>query len=89
MVQSGRSYATYYKYLILDDYDQAPANWTKLDFNDTEWKIGATPFGDRPYNNVQNNTDWDTTGSSPYNNDAILIRHNFYRTAVRFDDRYW
>ena len=82
IVQSGRDNATYYKYLIIDDYSEAPLNWSKPDFNDTSWVFGAAPFGDRSDNNVDPNTDWDTSGSSPYNDDIILIRHKFQLNGI-------
>ena len=37
IVLSGRDNATYYRYLILDDYSQAPTNWYESDFNDSLW----------------------------------------------------
>ena len=77
LVQSGRDNATNYKYLIIDDISESPENWSMPDFNDSAWSLGAAPFGDRPYNGEDQNTDWDTTGNSPYNNDVILIRHDF------------
>jgi len=40
IVQSGRDNATYYRYLIIDDYAEAPANWSESGFNDSEWIIG-------------------------------------------------
>ena len=47
IVQSGRDNATYYKYLIINDYSEAPENWSEPEFNDTSWVFGAAPFGDR------------------------------------------
>ncbi|HJM81694.1 MAG TPA: hypothetical protein QF397_02940, partial [Candidatus Poseidoniia archaeon] len=82
IILSGRENATYYRYLIIDDYDDSPENWSQPGFNDSGWVIGAAPFGDREYNNVNPNTDWDTTGSSPYNDDIILIRHKFQLSGV-------
>lgn len=82
IVQSGRDNATYYKYLILDDYSEAPENWSEPGFNDSEWGIGAAPFGDRSSGNVDENTDWDTSGNSPYNDDIILIRHKFQVSGI-------
>jgi len=82
LVQSGRDNATFYRYLILDDYSEAPENWSRSDFNDSEWIIGAAPFGDRSSGGVEPNTDWDTSGSSPYNNDIILIRHKFQVSGI-------
>ena len=82
IVLSGRDNSTYYRYLILDDYSQAPDNWFESNFNDSEWTIGAAPFGDRSAGGVDPNTDWDTSGNSPYNNDVILIRHKFQVTGI-------
>ena len=45
LVQSGRDNATFYKYLILDDYSEAPENWSQSDFNDSAWSLGSAPFG--------------------------------------------
>jgi len=82
LVQSGRDNATYYRYLIIDDYSEAPANWSEAGFNDSEWVIGAAPFGDRSSGGVDPNTDWDTSGGSPYNDDVILIRHKFQVSGI-------
>ena len=82
LVQSGRDNATYYRYLIIDDYNDSPENWSQPSFNDSSWAIGAAPFGDRPYNGEDPNTDWDTSGSSPYNDDIILIRHKFQLSGI-------
>ena len=82
LVQSGRDNATYYRYLILDDYSEAPDNWFETNFNDSGWVLSAAPFGDRSSNGVDPNTDWDTSGSSPYNDDVILIRHKFQVSGI-------
>ncbi len=82
IVQSGRDNATYYKYLIINDYSEAPENWSEPEFNDTSWVFGAAPFGDRRSGNVDPNTDWDTSGNSPYNDDIILIRHKFQLNGI-------
>jgi len=82
VVQSGRDNATYYRYLILDDYADSPENWSQPNFNDSTWAIGAAPFGDRASDGVDPNTDWDTSGSSPYNDDVILIRHKFQVSGI-------
>ena len=74
VLQSGRDNATYYRYMIIDDYDDSPENWSQPGFNDSEWEIGAAPFGDRSDNGVDPNTNWDTDGDS---DDVILIRHKF------------
>jgi len=80
LVEDGRDNATFFKYLLLDDYSEAPDNWSETNFNDSAWTFGQAPFGDREYNGVTPNTDWDT-----YRNDegvdenlTILIRHSFY-----------
>ena len=75
LVEDGRDNATFFKYLIINDYSEAPGNWSETDFNDSAWSFGAAPFGDRTYNGVDPNTDWDTSGD---NNKVILIRHEFY-----------
>ena len=77
LVESGLDNGTMFRYLILDDYSEAPENWSQPWFNDSNWSLGAAPFGDREYNNVNPNTIWDTSGSSPFENDALLIRHSF------------
>ena len=82
LVQSGRDNATFYKYLILDDYAEAPENWSQSDFNDSAWSLGSAPFGDRSSDGVDPNTDWDTSGNSPYNDDIILIRHKFQVSGI-------
>ena len=82
LVQSGRDNATYYRYLILDDYSEAPDNWFESSFNDSGWLLSAAPFGDRSSDGVDPNTDWDTSGSSPYNDDIILIRHKFQVSGI-------
>ena len=81
LVESGRDNGTQFRYLILDDYSEAPENWSQPGFNDSNWSFGGAPFGDREYNNVDPNTDWDTDGSSPYENDILLVRHRFDRPA--------
>ena len=82
IVVSGRDNATYYRYLILDDYSQAPTNWFESDFNDSSWSIGAAPFGDRSVSGVEPNLIWNTEGSSPYDDDVILIRHKFQMSGI-------
>ena len=82
IVLSGRDNATFYRYLILDDYSEAPVNWSNADFNDTSWEFGGAPFGDRRVSNVDPVTDWDTSGNSPYSNDVILIRHKFQLDGI-------
>ena len=34
-------------------------NWTKLSFNDTNWKNGSTPFGDSDVDGIDYNTFWE------------------------------
>ena len=82
IVVSGRDNATFYKYLILDDYSQAPENWYESDFNDSAWAFGAAPFGDRQIDGIQPNLIWNTQGSSPYENDVILVRHKFHMNGI-------
>ena len=82
IVLSGRDNATFYRYLILDDYSEAPVNWSNADFNDTSWEFGGAPFGDRRVSNVDPITDWDTSGNSPYSDDVILIRHKFQLDGI-------
>ena len=82
IVLSGRDNATFYRYLILDDYSEAPVNWSNANFNDTSWEFGGAPFGDRRVSNVDPVTDWDTSGNSPYSNDVILIRHKFQLDGI-------
>ena len=77
LVESGLDNGTMFRFLILDDYSEAPENWSQPWFNDSNWSLGAAPFGDREYNNVNPNTIWDTSGESPFENDALLIRHSF------------
>ncbi|MEE3208207.1 MAG: CARDB domain-containing protein, partial [Candidatus Thermoplasmatota archaeon] len=77
LVESGLDNGTMFRFLILDDYSEAPENWSQPWFDDSNWSLGAAPFGDREYNNVNPNTIWDTSGSSPFENDALLIRHSF------------
>ena len=82
IVLSGRDNATFYKYLILDDYSQAPTNWFESDFNDSSWSFGAAPFGDRSVSGVEPNLIWNTQGNSPYENDVILVRHKFQLSGI-------
>ena len=77
LVESGRDNATLYRYLILDDYSEAPENWSQPGFNDSGWLLGAAPFADSEDDNVVPGTIWDTEGSSPYENDTLLVRHRF------------
>ena len=71
IVTSGRDNATFYRYLILDDYSQAPVDWYEPNFNDSSWSFGAAPFGDRQIDGIQPNLIWNTQGNSPYENDVI------------------
>ena len=82
IVESGRDNATNYRYLIIDDFSDAPENWFQSDYNDSAWSLGSAPFGDRQIDGIQPNVIWDTTGSSPYNNDVILIRHKFQLSGI-------
>ena len=74
VLQSGRDNTTLYRYLIIDDYADSPENWSQPGFNDSEWEIGAAPFGDRSDNGVEPNTNWDTDSDD---DDVILVRHKF------------
>ena len=82
LVASGRDNATDFKYLIIDDISDSPENWSLPEFNDSSWNLGAAPFGDRSSDGVEPNTDWDTSGNSPYNDDVILIRHKFQVSGI-------
>ena len=82
LVASGRDNATDYKYLIIDDINDSPENWSLPEFNDSSWSFGAAPFGDRSSGGVEPNIIWDTSGSSPYNDDVILIRHKFQVSGI-------
>ena len=82
IVLSGRDNATFYKYLILDDYSEAPTDWYESEFNDSSWSIGAAPFGDRSVSGIEPNLIWNTQGSSPYEDDVILIRHKFQMSGI-------
>jgi len=82
IVTSGRDNATFYRYLILDDYSQAPVDWYEPNFNDSSWSFGAAPFGDRQIDGIQPNLIWNTQGNSPYENDVILVRHKFQMTGI-------
>ncbi|MFL2944688.1 MAG: hypothetical protein ACJZ33_01435, partial [Candidatus Poseidoniales archaeon] len=82
LIASGRDNATDYKYLIIDDITEAPENWSQSDFNDSSWSLGAAPFGDRSSGGVEPNIIWNTVGSSPYNDDVILIRHKFQVSGI-------
>ena len=37
LIESGRDNATYYRYLIVDDYSESPENWSQPGFNDSNW----------------------------------------------------
>ena len=82
LVASGRDNATNFKYLIIDDINDSPENWSLPEFNDSSWSFGAAPFGDRSSGGVEPNIIWDTSGSSPYNDDVILIRHKFQVSGI-------
>jgi len=82
LIASGRDNATDYKYIIIDDISEAPENWSQSDFNDSSWSLGAAPFGDRSSGGVEPNIIWNTVGSSPYNDDVILIRHKFQVSGI-------
>ena len=41
LVESGRDNATFYRYLIIDDYSESPENWSQPEFNDSNWLLGA------------------------------------------------
>ena len=34
LVEDGRDNATFFKYLIINDYNEAPENWSETGFND-------------------------------------------------------
>ena len=46
-------------------------NWTKIDFNDTDWSDGKTPFGDENLNGIEYQTFWE-------GDNYAYFRHIFY-----------
>ena len=56
-----------------------PENWYTNEFDDSEWNIGAAPFGDEEMDGVTPGTVWESNeGSDPgVLNDNLVIRHYF------------
>ena len=56
-----------------------PENWYTNEFDDSEWNIGAAPFGDEEMDGVTPGTVWESDeGSDPgVLNDNLVIRHYF------------
>ena len=95
LVGNGKDYGTEYFYKLYDDDDDQyrndndddecdvqnclPENWYTADFDDSEWNIGAAPFGDEEMDGVVPRTIWESDeGSDPgVLNDNLVIRHYF------------
>ena len=95
LVGNGKDYGTDYLYKIYDDDDDQyrndndnddcevqnclPNNWYTTEFDDSEWNIGAAPFGDEEMDGVVPSTIWESDeGSDPgVLNDNLVIRHYF------------
>jgi len=52
LISSGKDNATNYKYKLYDDDDDdcdtqscLPVNWYASDYDDSDWNVNATPFG--------------------------------------------
>ena len=48
----------------------------------THHGASGLPFGDRQIDGIQPNLIWNTQGSSPYEDDVILVRHKFQMTGI-------
>ena len=81
LVSSGKDNATNYKYKFYDDDDDdcdtqscLPVNWYASDYDDSDWNINATPFGNEELNGLEPNTIWQTEDGL---GDYLVIRHYF------------
>ena len=81
LVSSGKDNATSYKYKLYDDDDDdcdtqscLPVNWYASDYDDSDWNINATPFGNDELNGLEPNTIWQTEDGL---GDYLVIRHYF------------
>jgi len=81
LVSSGKDNATNYKYKFYDDDDDdcdtqscLPVNWYASDYDDSDWNINATPFGNEELDGLEPNTIWQTEDGL---GDYLVIRHYF------------
>ena len=81
LVSNGKDNATLHKYNLFDDDDDdcdfqncLPENWYAPDFDDSEWGMNATPFGNEEIEGVNPNTIWQ---SEDDNDDYLVVRHYF------------
>ena len=81
LVSNGKDNATLHKYNLFDDDDDdcdfqncLPENWYAPDFDDSEWGMNATPFGNEEIGGVNPNTIWQ---SEDGNDDYLVVRHYF------------
>jgi hypothetical protein len=81
LVSSGKDNATNYKYKFYDDDDDdcdtqscLPVNWYASDYDDSDWNLNATPFGNEELDGLEPNTIWQTEDGL---GDYLVIRHYF------------
>ncbi len=82
IVSSGKDDATAYNYNFYDDDDDdcdqqscIPENWYAVDFDDSNWSLGAAPFGNDELDGVSPGTIWQTEEGGL--KDYLIIRHHF------------
>ncbi len=82
IVSSGKDDATAYNYNFYDDDDDdcdqqscIPENWYAVDFDDSNWSLGAAPFGNDELDGISPGTIWQTEEGGL--NDYLIIRHHF------------
>ena len=63
VIESGADASTEYTYAIWNASD-FPNEYYKTDFDDSEWGVGAAPFGDDEINGIDPNTIWQTDDSN-------------------------
>ena len=81
LVSSGKDNATNYKYKLYDDDDDdcdtqscLPIDWYTSSYDDSDWNINATPFGNEELDGLEPNTEWQTEDGL---GDYLVIRHYF------------
>ena len=69
LVSNGKENGTLHKYKLFDDDDDdcdfqncIPENWYTTNFDDSEWGMNATPFGNEEIGGVTPNTIWQSEG---------------------------
>ncbi len=81
LVSNGKENGTLHKYKLFDDDDDdcdfqncIPENWYTTNFDDSEWGMNATPFGNEEIGGVTPNTIWQSEGGKE---DYLIVRHYF------------